>query len=287
MPVTMAEIDRLRARADRLIARARRDGYAARCGKYGAKAWMRRLGWRGLVRLAESRVEAALLEWWRRDARRCPVPRERPILFSGPMVKELLAGRKTQTRRPVKPQPPAAAEEVFCWYGPQYVVQKAEEGCYYRDASGLKFLRRCPYGTPGDRLWVRENFQISPDGPIYRATAHEHGTCDFGGEGPWRPSIHMPRKLSRLLLEVTEVRVERLCAISEEDARAEGIPFDGRWYLGRPHHIKGTPTCWATAHDALLSRWDLMYGGGPFAWSANPWVWVVSFRRVEPERNAA
>lgn len=222
---------------------------------------------------------------------------ERPILFSGPMVREILAGRKTQTRRPVKPQPPAVEAvrkrsgsdyHLFVTDGtPRNAWSVAGPVWAVREETGGVEEWRCPYGAPGDRLWVRESFwkppRITPK--MLREGADtwpevyydgDQGDADLRELG-WtrKPSIHMPRKLARILLEVESVRVERLEAISEEDARAEGMET----FLV-PDRI---PTC----RQALLLRWDGMYGGTDFERARNPWVWVVTFRRVEAARSAA
>jgi hypothetical protein len=191
----------------------------------------------------------------------------------------------------VKPQPPASAEEVFAWHEPGIPPEaKAEEGCYCHDADGLKFLRRCPYGAPGDRLWVREAHQFleMADGNTicaYRASCEGdsltcasplRSTVEAIKVPRWRPGIHMPRDASRLLLEVTDVRVERLQAITEEEARAEGVEARSvacaascEWRAPPPSYRHGFGLAW----DSIYSD--------EFAWSANPWVWVISFRRVE------
>lgn len=237
---------------------------------------------------------------------------ERPILFSGPMVRAILAGKKTQTRRPLKPQPPSVdAVQRLAGDGYHLFQPVREDLAYWGVAGPVWAVReeagvaswRCPYGAPGDRLWVRETWQQMPTGPCRAGEATGRPNWPGVGERPhvpsrwnpecsivyradgeipdrWRPGIHMPRWASRLSLEVTGVRVERLDAITEEDARAEGMAFDGRWWLGGTHHIKGTPRCLATAREALLDRWDGMYGGGDYERDANPWVWVVEFRRL-------
>lgn len=216
--------------------------------------------------------------------------RERPILFSGEMVRAILEGRKTQTRRVISPQPAwdAVREEwtyedrrgVSRWSGP---MGPAACSLHY----GL--LPSCPYGAPGDRLWVRETHAIVP------ATAYRQSTGVRQIEDPsdpdmaaiyregwersppsrWRPSIYMPRWASRLLLEVEEVRVERLQAITEEDARAEGV---------QPAETTDGDLSFALGFADL---WDSINGKRPgCAWSENPWVWAVSFRRMEEVRDA-
>lgn len=195
--------------------------------------------------------------------------RERPILFSAPMVRALLAGTKTQTRRIEKTSFPLG------WGKP--------------DERSL-FLRGCPYGQPGDRLWVRETwmpvnkdgFAIGPkgadptlgDGAIYRADIPAVSEADERRvrravrdvAAPWRPSIHMPRWASRLTLEVTEVRVQRLQDISEEDARAEGVDPLATF----PHRPYGA---------AFFQLWQDINGVDTA--HANPWVWAISFKRLD------
>lgn len=195
--------------------------------------------------------------------------RERPILFSGPMVRALLAGTKTQTRRIAKPikHPDLGnlydAGAFVLEREPQHVIDRA-----------------CPYGKPGDRLWVRETWAFGihamaakrdEDGPFVYAA---DGTTQGRLGDRWRPSIHMPRNACRLVLEIGGVRIERLQAISEADSWAEGIPSKGlQFYDGRP----------ATAKDAFESLWNEI--NGPAAWAANPWVWVVEFRPLDNPDN--
>lgn len=198
---------------------------------------------------------------------------ERPILFSGPMVRAILEGRKSVTRRAMKPQPVLNERGFWNW--------KAHG--WQGDCGPMRSaLEDCPYGAPGDRLWVREAWQADPpdDGTWaytqwagcatstideiprrFRAPKHCLYRASWDGfELRWRPSIHMPRWASRLLLEVTEVRVQRLQDISEEDARAEGVE----------------------SRAAFCGLWDTLNGAGE--WRANPWVWAMSFRRVEVAR---
>ena len=190
--------------------------------------------------------------------------KERPIIFSGPMVRSILDGRKTQTRRIIKPQP--------AWvYGDTVPVKTAD--------ADPKGAIRCPYGKPGDRLWVRETFRIFcnvHDGGFpedhfpcecrkvdaYRATIEHPEMVD------WRSPIHMPRWASRILLEVVSVRVERLQDISEADALAEG----GWEYKACPRH--------KDPRGSYRDLWESIHGNAQ-SWQANPWVWVVEFKRVE------
>lgn len=220
--------------------------------------------------------------------------KERPILFSGEMVRALLREEnpKTQTRRAVKPQP-----------DPEMV----REGVLFRNPSKLRsYIGEiekipCPYGQPGDRLWVREAFCQGADEVIYRATEkslvvtddgdgfqilNKDGTC----KSPWKPSIHMPRAASRITLEVVTVRVERLQEISEEDALAEGIIYqkptaediedgatDGVYIVPGLTQPLGQPMWAPTAALAYRFLWESI--NGPASWDANPWVWVVEFKR--------
>lgn len=211
--------------------------------------------------------------------------KERPILFSAPMVRALLDDRKTQTRRVVKAEIPDDADEVFFWSGEAYrqagLKKVAKTGLWARRNAGPKtwlgFIGPCPYGVPGDRLWVREAWSESdcPGGAMYRADCDpRQDTRGFG----WRPSIHMPRWASRILLEITDVRVERLNNISEADARAEGLQFQEGWM---PQYRGADDLPWRPEfpRDAYLDLWESI--NGPGSWAANPWVWVVEFKRVE------
>lgn len=213
---------------------------------------------------------------------------ERPILFSAPMVRAILAGTKTQTRRVVRKQ--FAADAIVA-----EVAAETPEGWQTTGHSGLWWddggacyddAVRCPYGIPGDRLWVRETwglFKKTPDRhvhacmrgdrrgdgfePHYRAT----DTWEIPS-GAWRPSIHMPRWASRILLEVTAVRVERLQAISEADALAEGVT-DQRSIVLR---ADGSEIRGPVAEYAVL--WESINGSG--SWDDNPWTWVITFKRA-------
>lgn len=187
--------------------------------------------------------------------------KEIPILFNAPMVRALLDGWKTQMRRIVKPQPDHRADWLKCDMNDTY-------------RAGIKFGEvpqfghwKCPYGKPGDRLWVRETWTVkqlcsAPKPPVYYYASYD--PCPH----VWRPSIFMPRWASRITLEVVSVRVERLQNISEADARAEGVTLKGgQGYDG-----------WARAEYTAL--WESINGSG--SWAANPFVWVIEFRRIAP-----
>lgn len=194
--------------------------------------------------------------------------RDRPILFSGEMVRAILDGRKTQTRRAVKPQPDFVAgnEKIVARFTP--------DDCRL---GRLGKAIQCPHGQPGDRLWVRETFadegcRMRREDCYYRAD----GECDLQG-GRWTPSIHMPRWASRITLEITGVRVERLQDISEEDAIAEGPP--GLKFPAPPGSF------WVTddgRRKAFRSLWESI--NGPESWKQNPWVWVIEFKRLESDQ---
>lgn len=260
--------------------------------------------------------------------------KERPILFSAPMVRAILADEKSATRRMVKPQPPteAEAEDAGCqrfalhprvartvkaYYCAQYDALPKESGAfdvtgsvgYVRDRCGQTEWT-CPYGVPGDRLWVRETwaykggdeylYQREQGAVSCRATWQEDRPVQFPDLAPfsdyvpggkWRPSIFMPRWASRLTLEVVSVGCERLKAITDASAVAEGARFrdvgdyhDGAkrpgWSMKRPHPVDaGEPDdCLGSARFAFGSLWNEIHGDG--AWDANPYVWVVEFKRV-------
>lgn len=213
---------------------------------------------------------------------------DRPILFSGPMVRALLDGSKTQTRRALKVQPwdvstVASGNHIFDFRADKADLEKV------LDMAAM--IKRCPYGQPGDRLWVRETwqgplleeFESDADGAWmspsrihqYQNAAHCRYAAD-GGPAPefmdsddnlqcrWRPGIHMFRWASRITLEVTGVRVERLQDITRGDAMAEGCPFPNLAQGDDPRH-------WYT------QLWETI--NGPGSWDANPWVWVIEFKK--------
>ena len=194
--------------------------------------------------------------------------RERPILFSAPMVRAILDGTKTQTRRVVKPAHKA-------WIEMPVTHQLGEWD-----------KRPLPYGKTGDRLWVREAFAIVPR-TAYRcsegvqqtlrpdddhdAAIYREGWVRSTGGFRWRPSIHMPRWASRINLEITGVRVEKLQDISVTDALAEGVN------VNPDHHGKPRTSIYSPV-QAYRDLWESI--NGPGSWEANPWVWVVEFKRV-------
>jgi hypothetical protein len=198
--------------------------------------------------------------------------REHPLLFSGPLVRAILDGRKTMTRRPMKPQP-------LLYTGRKYVFP--DDGPKWTQQDG-SVLAHCPFGVVGDRLWVRESFRraervhwpdlshcVNPNDPhdvIFHAEGFDRST---GSTRLW-PSIHMPRWASRLTLEITDVRVERLQAITDDDAAAEGI-------LGVMCNRIGPNFGKPMGQRASFARlWDEVYGAG--AWALDPWVWALTFQ---------
>lgn len=207
--------------------------------------------------------------------------KERPILFSAPMVQAILDGRKTQTRRIVRIPEIVRSEGLDNGLTTIEWLDKHESGpgfyawmTEYPDEGSASV--KCPYGIPGDRLWVREAFgftlrnrkpyvyyKIDPDNLIPVGTIHPYK--EFKGY----PSIHMAKWLCRITLEITEVRVQRLQEISEEDAKAEGCRLTISFHLSRSF----------TAREQFRELWESINGAG--SWAANPWVWCVSFKKVE------
>lgn len=187
---------------------------------------------------------------------------ERPILFSGPMVRAILNGTKTVTRRVVKPQ-----------RHPFGRMLTADEVA--GEAIGGTCAVLCPYGQPGDRLWVRETFAVYGDEKMAAIHYRADRPHDVGRKGTgYKPSIHMPRWACRILLEITAVRVERLQDISEEQAIAEGVHRDLRMWFATD---EGGPAFTWPQH-AFEHLWRKINGAE--CWDANPWVWVVEFKRV-------
>ncbi|CAI8817894.1 ASCH domain-containing protein [Pseudomonas sp. IT-P100] len=204
-----------------------------------------------------------------------PEIKERPILFSAPMVRAILEGRKTVTRRAVNPQPVLTDGTGFLWKGHLF-----GSGSDSRETSRNFSRHCCPYGKSGERLWVRETWARAGNGDpgylTYRATYPACLPPGLENVPPasyirWNPSIHMFRRDSRILLEITDVRVERLQDISNEQAEAEGVDF-----------LRAAPDLDETLTAAQL--FDCLWTSikGAESWDANPWVWVVEFKRVTP-----
>lgn len=223
---------------------------------------------------------------------------ERGMIFNGEMVRAILDGRKTQTRRIIKDctvgRDPISK---FIQIGKKFI------GCYPEDVPEL-IRECCPYGVPGDRIWVRETFQgplfnfeqmeayqedsskfKKPEFCVYKADgkpAPEFFDADDNLHCGWRPSIHMPRWASRILLEITGVRVEQLKSISEEEARSEGVAQlrEGFW----KHYQPGWTQHQLSARGSFATLWESIYGFGE--WERNPWVWVIEFKRIEGDLHA-
>lgn len=227
------------------------------------------------------------------------VTKERPILFSAPMVRAILAGRKTMTRRVVRPQPDQSCEAYWRCVSS---TRKSNIGTWTPRGGAIKASGeipqagspvRCPYGAPGDRLWVRETW--TPDHrdfyPHFPAVYKADGGYDYErnekGEvySPeqkswypyrWRPSIYMPRWASRIDLEVTAVRVERLHDCDDADAMAEGMhKFHGLELYGHDRNGTAGNLVGGSPREAFALPWESIHGAG--AWDENPWVWVVGF----------
>jgi hypothetical protein len=192
--------------------------------------------------------------------------KERPILFSGEMVRAILDGRKTQTRRVIKPQLKVIdLDGGFGWY----------ERYNYKNHEHLsidELLIMCPYGVPGDLLWVRETWCLRPEGYGYRADNEP-----ANNPRKWGPSIYMPRQASRITLQVVGVRVERLQEIGESDAQAEGV-------VPLPSPVSSPESAWRGLRYVpdFSMLWNDINAARGFSWNANPWVWVVEFEKVAP-----
>ena len=201
---------------------------------------------------------------------------ERPIIFSGDMVRAILRGEKTQTRRPVKPQP--ATDCMYSINGAHNAaLHLTDAGCQVRyippTGRSKDHLLLCPFGQPGDRLWVRETFALGEPpyfGVAYRADEGDNPEDVGGRRQKWTPSIHMPRSLSRITLEITDINVERAQDITEDEAIKEGVvdPIMGTYGLN-PRTI-------------FRDLWNALYAKrSGLSWDEDPWVWAITFRRVE------
>ena len=233
--------------------------------------------------------------------------KERGMIFNGEMVRAILDGLKTQTRREVKLNLDIArlattydwatslAANHYQGLAEEQIQQKAESlrGVIHPVilGNGQMVSIICPHGKPGDRIWVRETFCPVDDTQYggekwvdYRATPRYEASHPAGWDSApndaealkWRPSIHMPRWASRITLEITGVRVERLNSISQEDAQAEGLELTG-WRPTYSDPDSGGEVM--TPYDNFAELWSSIYGDE--SWQANPWVWVIEFKRVE------
>jgi hypothetical protein len=215
----------------------------------------------------------------------------KPILFSTQMVQAILDGRKTQTRRLVKPQPKTQHRtdtrlEFYARRGENWEVKDKWAG----DGFSILDSFKCPYGKVGDVLWVREKFRALVDcesGKFHSFSYYADMPEAFHKQFPhkWKPSIHMPKNACRLFLEITKVRVERLQDISEQDAIAEGVKFDIQKDIGTFwwDYINGGFNIFLNAYKSFKSLWSSINGAD--SWNANPWVWVVEFKRIEKPVN--
>lgn len=226
--------------------------------------------------------------------------KEKPILFSGEMVRAILDGRKTQTRRVIKPRPDEGWHPEVGIYNPTRVDRNGEEypGAEVYGASDENEGQICPFGQPGHRLWVREScwaysgLEPFPSGFVIPPNPHMQHFYGYDDHPELQlmkdkaivfrvPSIHMPRWASRITLEVTKVRVERVQEIDEADSMAEGIKkltgqFEGCYvFADNPGAMSGT-----TAKECYQRLWDAINAKRGFGWDANPWVWVIEFRRL-------
>lgn len=189
------------------------------------------------------------------------------------MVQAILSGQKTMTRRVVKDQP-NAKDVTGCGMSCFTPDGKISIRGHRPDGSAAEWFRK-GYGLIGDRLWVRETFQIIPPNKIFYKADKEN----IANKG-WRPSIFMPRSASRITLEITGIKVERLQDISEEDAKREGVE---KTEFGYKNYDKSYPVAefmggGSPARRSFMTLWESINGTG--SWNANPWVWVIEFKRI-------
>lgn len=219
--------------------------------------------------------------------------KERPILFSTPMIQAILRGEKTQTRRMVKPQPDGVTADCKPWTKKFVDVwDTISNDIIHTDKyQGKQIVNpiKCPYGKVGDVLWVRETWQhtkclnINPEDENYGYVFRADGQPWNDYEGwTWKPSIFMPKAACRIKLEITNIKVERLNDISSHDAIAEGIKYvidKITGYCGYDY-IRGGYNLMTTPWHGYKSLWESINGKGSFG---NQWVWVIEFKRIDNE----
>lgn len=195
--------------------------------------------------------------------------KERPILFSTPMVQAILEGRKTMTRRVVKFPKDFTGESVY---------DNSPYGLKYSNSKDTIERMACPYGEPGDHLWVRETFNDGCIGEyIYAANRNVEELTRYKLAGyKWKPSIFMPRKASRITLLIKSIRVERLQDVTDSDCLNEGVipKADNKIQSNTEHFIR------LNAIIDFKNVWESINGKG--SWESNPWVWVIEFEGIKP-----
>ena len=217
---------------------------------------------------------------------------EHPIIFSTPMVQAILSGIKTQTRRIINPQPPEIWDRCERIFNPDgsilgWVFFNSKDPDFH---GNLKRKREFPYGRIGDYLWVRETWNNDwCDHAIYKANGGSAREAGYEHEPRWKPSIHMPKKLSRITLEITDIRVERVQEISEEEAKDEGLITS--LFLPKELHSNGMSR-YITKEDSskhvlqpyqneFSFLWDKINAKRGYGWDKNPWVFVIEFKRTK------
>ncbi|AAN56014.1 hypothetical protein HRJ35_16545 [Shewanella oneidensis MR-1] len=222
--------------------------------------------------------------------------KQRPIIFNTEMVRAILDGRKTQTRRPINPQPePDTETSKGGYWFPCHAFQSMVHVEDLQDPLWLGMASdACQICSVGDQLWVRETFQYglcTKSGFAYKAT-HNPSDLEEGWNEviKWKPSIHMPRSAARIILEVTDIRVERLNDISEQDAKAEGLQYSSIYqqWGGVEKHLSHKPHSphwrwYKNPQHAFKSLWNSIYKN----WDANHWVWVIEFKVISTKGGAA
>jgi hypothetical protein len=219
--------------------------------------------------------------------------KERPILFSGPMVRAFLEDRKTNTRRVINFDTVGNREQSRNCFGPDGYDTVGEKSIIRVPwtVESLKHLLVCPFGEVGDRLWVKETYfawrcktytsEGMTEGPEQCVYAADGGTLLNGAK--WRPSIFMFRRFSRITLEITDARVQRLQEITEEDAQAEGALFHDGGGIGHSgwRHDINHGFVYGNARTSFAKLWDSLNAKRGFGWNENPWLWALTLRRVK------
>lgn len=207
--------------------------------------------------------------------------KESPIIFNTEMVQAILNGKKTQTRRVLKPTPEVTDNGIM-----KGIIYKNE--WYLQPISGyqdLSLIGSCPFGAIGDLLYVRETFAPALGEFAYKADYSNNVLNEKRNKGLWKPSIHMPKSVARIWLKITDIRVERLQEISEEDAKNEGvlsevdINMKKKYYYFYPCNDLRDDSYLDKAVTSFYSLWRSI--NGQKSWDANPWVWVITFERIE------
>ena len=223
--------------------------------------------------------------------------KEHPILMQTDMVKAILDGRKTQIRRVIKPQPPSDAKPCTCTRVKHFYIDKVPSPTDRLECTSDVMTIKCPYGQVGDRLWVRETWQVDDWNYPNHKEAVLKENLEFRADATteeeyynylgWKSPLHLDKIFARIWLEITGVRVERLQEITEVDAIAEGVSYNTTNEYAQMRVLsrgQANEDTWPTPQESFRKLWDSLNAKRGYGWEVNLWVWVIEFKRVDNDK---